>query len=108
MRTVDNKREYYLSKVILTSNEAEESLKHTSEVRHIDPKTGEYLTEAPKLSKEILLKHWVMSKRNNYSFIRSIQYQVRKDGWNSLTDKQIQGCVNTYNAHKRKSKKKEL
>jgi hypothetical protein len=108
MGSVDNKREYYLSKVLLKKKELDAIEEYTSKVRNICPKTGEYVQESAEVSKDQLVKRWIMFSKVRYPFVLNIRNMLKykKLKWSQLTDKQKESCYNMYDEHIRKRKKK--
>jgi len=58
------------------------------DVRHIDPKTGEYLAEPPEIPGTTLDRHYVTYYRGNKKTLLDLRKIVRKHGWEKLSDSQ--------------------
>ena len=100
--SLDNKFQYSVFK---NSQNLENNM--VSEVRHICPKTGEYITQSEPVPYETMVVRFYKSKRpkNNTKFYNSIRKQLRYKKFSELSYKQKEAAFNYYDNYLNLTKK---
>lgn len=68
----------------------EEPQESRGEVRHIDPKTGEYITESKRPSKKTEIIHYFSNNRTDHKFLMKVKNKILNQGVGSLTDYEVE------------------